>query len=433
MDNKKDKQIIIKVICVIASFIFWLYVANTKNPIRDKRITLKVVMENTDVIEKSKLAILPNEDFKISVRVQGPMLELSYLNEDDIILKADFAQVNLTEGVNRIPVYVSRIPKNIDVVDKDNLSIDVNLDRLIEKSVAVRDNISVTAKSGYTASKPIITPQKVMVKGPEQYVQNVSYVEVATNLENISKDEELNLPLQPYDEAGREVKYVTVEPKTVNVVVPVKKTKKVAVKVETTGTIANGGILKSIEADPSTIEIAGDEKVLETINEIKTEAIDLSDISEDKSVEAKLVLDKVTTISGSDTVAVKIAVEKIEQKNVSLSINFTNLAGGLKFISDYEKVSFVISGAETAINKFKAEDITCTVDLKDLLEGTYPSLQVKVIAPKGITIESYSPKTVKVTIEKTQRDTSMESTDSNNRTMDEGNERNMGNGIQASQ
>lgn len=136
MDNKKDKQIIVKVICVIASFVFWLYVANTKNPIRDKRITLKVVMENIDVIEKSKLAILPDEDFEnfeISVRVQGPMLELSYLNQEDIVLKADFAQVNLSEGVNRIPVYVSRIPKNIDIVDKDNLSIDVNLDDLIEK------------------------------------------------------------------------------------------------------------------------------------------------------------------------------------------------------------------------------------------------------------------------------------------------------------
>ena len=30
------------------------------------------------------------------------MLELSYLNQEDIVLKADFAQVNLSEGVNRI-------------------------------------------------------------------------------------------------------------------------------------------------------------------------------------------------------------------------------------------------------------------------------------------------------------------------------------------
>ena len=75
--------------------------------------------------------------------------------------------------------------------------------------------------------------------------------------------------MQPYDEAGREVKNVTVEPQTVNVVVPVKKTKKVAIKVETTGNVAYGGILKSVEAVPSTIEIAGDEKVLESINEIK--------------------------------------------------------------------------------------------------------------------------------------------------------------------
>ena len=62
-------------------------------------------MENTDVIEKSKLAILPDEDFELSVRVEGPMLELSYLNEEDIVLKADFAQVNLSEGIEFLYMY----------------------------------------------------------------------------------------------------------------------------------------------------------------------------------------------------------------------------------------------------------------------------------------------------------------------------------------
>lgn len=404
MDNKKDNQIIIKVICVIASLIFWLYVANAKNPIRDKRITLKVVLENTDVIEKSKLAIIPDENpndtYEISVKVQGPMLELSYLNEEDIVLKADFSQAKLTEGVNRIPVYISRIPKNIDIVDKDNLSIDVNLDDLIEKSVPVVDNITVTAKAGYTASKPVITPQKVKVKGPQQYVKNVSYVQVATALENISEDEELNLPVQPYNEAGREVKYVTVEPQTVNVVVAVKKTKKVPVKVETKGTLANGAFLRNIEAVPNTVEIAGDEKILQSINEIKTEAIDLSEISEDKSLDVKLVLDKVSTISGSDIVAVKIGVEKLEQRNLSLDIDFINLEEGLKFTSNYSKASFVVSGAESIINKIKAEDIKCIVDLNELAEGLYPNLQIRVDVPEEVTIQSYSPKTVMVTIEK---------------------------------
>jgi YbbR domain-containing protein len=196
-----------------------------------------------------------------------------------------------------------------------------------------------------------------------------------------------------------------VEPQTVNVVVPVKKTKKVAIKVETTGNVAYGGILKSVEAIPSTIEIAGDEKVLESINEIKTEVIDLTDISEDKTMEVKLVLDKVTTVSGKDSVNVKLAIEKLEQKNISVDINFINLAEGLKFQSEYKKVSFVVSGAETVIKKLKAEDIKCTVDLKDLLvEAEYPSLQVRVTAPENVTIQSYSPETVKVTIEKIESD-----------------------------
>ena len=101
---------------------------------------------------------------------------------------------------------------------------------------------------------------------------------------------------------------------------------------------------------------------------IKTEEIDLSEISESKTLEAKLILEKVTTTSGDDTVTVKLGVKK-GAKNLSVNINFTNLSEGLKFTSDYSKVSLVVSGGESVIGKLKAEDIKCTVDLKELLEG----------------------------------------------------------------
>ena len=81
----------------------------------------------------------------------------------DIVLKADFAQVNLSEGINRIPVYVSRIPKNIDIVDKDNLSIDVNLDDLIEKVFCKGKHLSYY-QVWIFSFKATITPQKVKVK-----------------------------------------------------------------------------------------------------------------------------------------------------------------------------------------------------------------------------------------------------------------------------
>ena len=35
-----------------------------------------------------------------------------------------------------------------------------------------------------------------------------------------------------------------------------------------------------------------------------------------------LVIDKVTTVSGKDSVNVKLAIEKLEQKNISVDINY---------------------------------------------------------------------------------------------------------------
>lgn len=403
MDKKKDNQIFIRILCVIASFVFWLYVANTENPEKDGQITVKVILENEDAITKSRLALLSGQNFEVSFRVTGPMLEINALNESKFTLKADLSSESLSKGLNRIPVYVESMPKDIYIVDKEKLKLDITLDNLIEKSVPVKYNIPVSTKAGYAAASPIITPSSVLVSGAEEYVKNVSYVQAKTELKNAEKDEELNLPVQPFDEAGRLVKNVSVNPQTVNVVIPIKKTKTVNVKVQTIGDVEHDVILESIEAIPGKIDIAGDADILKDINEIQTEPIDLSDITEDKTIEAELILNNVSTVSGVTKVSIKVSVDSIKQKNLSVNINFENLGDNLEYSSKKASVSMVLLGAGSLMQNVTEASIKCSVDLSNLGEGTH-SVPVNIEAPRGVKIESYSPQSIEVTIIKKEQE-----------------------------
>ncbi|WP_139905819.1 CdaR family protein [Clostridium thermarum] len=407
MDKKKDNQIIIRIICVIASFAFWLYIANSENPERDGRIIVPVELENIDVLGKSKLALLSGQKFEVTLRVKGPMLEVNALTASKFLLKADLSKSILTKGINRVPVYVERLPSDIVIMDQESLKVDVILDNLIEKSVPVKVDIPVTTKPGFISSTPVLYPSVVYVSGAEQYVNNVSYVQAKTVLEDIEKDEELNLPLQPMDEAGRVVKNVTISPQIVNVVIPVKRTKTVKINVETIGNIATGMILEGIEAVPATIDIAGEDEVLESITEVNTEPIDLALITEDKTIEVKLILNGFTTVKGENSISVKVNVDNIKQMNLSPKIKFENLGDNLEYTADTDSVSLVLMGAESLMQRITEASIQCTVDLSNLGEGTH-SVPISIKVPDGVKIESASPHNIDVVIKKKRQETELE-------------------------
>ena len=404
MGKKKDNQIIVKIVCVIASFILWLYVANVENPDRNKTLTVPVTIENADSLANYNLVLLNDRKFEVSLKVQGPMLNVNSMDAGKISLKVDMSSVMmLRKGINQIPVIIENVPDNITVLDSGNLKLEVNLDELKNKSVPVKVDIPVVTKTGYAGFDPVKNISSANVSGPAQYVDNVAYVSAKAEYKDADADKEFNLALQAYDEADRVVKDVNVEPKTVNVVVPVKRTKSVSIFVKTKGNISKGMKLNSVEAVPGKVDIAGDANLLKSINQIETEAIDLASINTSKTIDAKLVLPNgIVLVNSSGNISVKFNVDQIGQKNVSRSIQFINLGQGYNYTSDKNSVFLVLTGPQSVLNAIGDNDIKCTVDLNNLGDSTDTHNVPVTISgvPDGVSVESKTPQNVKVTITK---------------------------------
>lgn len=399
--GKKRGEILVKIVCLMISFGLWLYISNVENPIRTRKLDgVPVQIINTDNLENSKLTILPEQDFKVNLTLEGPASEVFSVKAEQFKIVADLSNYAVKKGDNLIPVQITQYPSNINIKKNESLRINIQLDELVEKSVPIKLEMDTSTKNGFYSFNPVLKPDNALVSGAAKYIDTVKWVVAKGDAKNVEQDVYSNLPLKAVDEVMKEVKYVNINPKTADVYIPVKKSKSVSVNVKTKGTPNKNMIIKSLEAVPSKVDIVGEDNVINSIKSIDTEPIDLSSIAESKELSVKLSLPNgALLVNGKDFITVKVNVEVIKQKNMTISIGVTGLAPELKAVLSQEKLSVIMQAPEDVLNSIHDEDITANLDLTKLTEGEF-TLVPKVTTKKEASIISISPDKVKVIISK---------------------------------
>ncbi|MCM8710726.1 CdaR family protein [Clostridium sp. SYSU_GA19001] len=395
--EQKDTWLI-KICCVIAAFSLWLYIVTIGNNEVTRRVTVAVELTNIDSVTDKKLVILPEQQFTVALNVKGTPADIE-LGKEQFKVVADMSMYALSKGEIRIPVTVERQPVNVTVLDS-GYYVKVMFDDLVQKSVPVKVSISGKAKEGFYAFPQTINPTEVIVSGAAKFVNAVTAVEAGKDINNYEEDINFNLPLKAVDADGKEVKNVSIDTNTVQVTIPVKRTKTVGINVKTKGNISNEFYLKSLVPQPEKVDIAGG-NAINNITALDTEPVDLSTLSPNKNIVVKLIVPEGISLINSDgTVKVKANLEKVISKTYSLNIGIKNLNEVFTAALDIQKVSITVSGAESTINTIKEEDFSAFADLSGITsEGEY-SLKINTIIPQGVTKISTNPQSVKVTLKK---------------------------------
>lgn len=400
--KKKSKNIIIKIVSLLCSFGLWLYIYNVDNPTIDNKITgVTVKINNLETLENSKLALVPEQEFKITITIEGSATEVYLAKADSFKLAVDLSSYALRKGENYIPVEVVDAPKNINIKNPDALRVKVMLDEQIQKSLAITEDIKKSSSNGLVLGKTVLDPINAIVSGPSQYINRVKSVVARAEVKATDKDISMKVPLIALDEAGREVKDIKITPSTVDVAIQVRRAKTVGINVVTKGNINKNLLLKSLEAIPTKIEITGDEIELNKVSSIDTEPIDLSLISSSKDIAVKLVVPKNITLLNNNNgmINVKVNIESINQKEFTVPVSIKGLGNDLKATLSNEKVTIVLQGDKDLIDNMKIEEVQCELDLTNQAVGEY-TLSPKVSVKSGASIISVNPEKVKVVIAK---------------------------------
>lgn len=392
MDQKEKSRVIVPIICLLLSIGLWVYVTNVENKIRTTEITrIPVELVNIDSLTSSKLALTPNQDFYVNLKIEGNTNDINKIKKSDFKLQVDLNEYAWKIGENKVPVKIVDYPITVSIKNNNAISISIKIENMVEKTMEVTSNINLIPKEGYFASEPIITPEEVKITGAESLVNKVSKLLISDTKEEVHEDIIENYDIIPVDDSNNEVIGVDLSEKVAMVEIKISKGKSVKVKVETINQLPSEIRLKSIESNKQYVEILGPKEILDTIDELKTEPIDLSAINDNKTVNLKINIPDGVNISYGNEVIVNINVIKKITKDFTIKYTITGENEGIKVTTSSETINVKIKAFEDEIEKITSDNIKANLNISNLkTEGTFEETPTVTLEGLGdnITIES---------------------------------------------
>ncbi len=374
--GNKNKSLVAKLICLLLSFGLWLYISNVENPVRTYELKgVPVELINKESISKSNLAIVGEESFTVDLTLEGATSEITKAKKDSFKLTADMSSYALKNGENIIPIQIVSYPQNINIKNNGFLGIKIKLETLITKDVSLKSQVNITYKENIYKKDLTVSPQKATISGPESQVNKVDRGILVGNIENLEKDINKKFLIKFVTKDNKEVKGITSNADEAELNIKVNNGKTVPINIKTIGNSNDGISIESMVAEPKSVHIIGEDKILNSINSIDTQEINISNITADAEVNTNLKLPEGVTIQeNSQNVKVKFSVKKAQEvtKNISCAVEYTNLNPNLIIDSSKSTANVSISGLESVINSITEAELKATVDLSNISEvGTY--------------------------------------------------------------
>lgn len=371
MDNWKNKQkVIVQLVCLLLSIGLWIYVTNIENPIKSYELgRVPVEIKNVDSLKDAGLALAPNQEFYVNLKIEGNSQDLFRVDKSDFTISVDLSEFVLKNGENKIAVNIESVPNTVKIKNSNGLAITVNTEAYATKEVPVKSKINVMSKSSYYVATPVFSPETIVVSGAESLVNNVTKVVAEGEESNAVKTIIKDYIVIPVDEDDNEIKGVQLSQKWAEATIQINQGKTVPIKINTTGILGKGLKLKSISSTITEIGITGSEAVLNSISEIETETINLSEITDSTNIDVALgIPDGILIHNGENSITVNIVLEKVKTREFTIDYSMKGKQEDITIVPDNNKVTITVSGFEDVLNSLTEANFTAELNVSEYTE-----------------------------------------------------------------
>ncbi len=219
-------------------------------------------------------------------------------------------------------------------------------------------------------------------------------------IETINRSESVEI----LDANGEPVSGLSVSSKEIEILQPISllgRFKNVAVKIVTTGQVANGYRLTNINVSPPTFTVFSEDPDLinDTPGFVETMPVDLEGLTEDAAISVDLNLPEGLTTVRDPNVLVQVSLAEIEGSiTLTLPVEVVNLAPELSATISPETVDVIIAGPLFVLEQLSPENFQAVIDVSGLPPGIYQREVVVEKLPNQVRIQTTIPETVEVTI-----------------------------------
>ncbi|PXW86835.1 YbbR domain-containing protein [Streptohalobacillus salinus] len=304
-----------------------------------------------------------------------------------------FVDLNdLGPGDHTVPIEYDGISNRLNV-RTDPESIDITIEERGEDEYQVRIDYtnSDAMQEGFEVESATVTPSVVTITSAQSVINRISDVRAVVDLEGIEESTTLDdVPVRVYDNEGNQLN-VRIEPNTVTVDLSViNPNKTVPIELETTGELPEGFNLIDIEIlDDAEVQLFAASEVLDVIEQIETEPVDLSTLTESTEVTIALDLPEGIRESSIDEVTVRVELEETTETGLeNVEIELDNLSQDLEtnFIDpETGRLNVSVSGYPSDLAGVEASDLRLSINLDGLSSGEH-ELPIEIDAPENVTV-----------------------------------------------
>ena len=319
MKNRILDHFGLKLLSLVIAIVIWIVVANVDDYKTTKQISeIEIEFINGDAItEKNKVYEVP-KGTTIDIVVKGKRSIVEKLTNEDFKAVADLSKMSVTNAVAiQVSPVSSYIAKDLTISYVEDAIVIAVEDKLKKQlPISVRANSEVA--EGYAIRTKSAAPNLITVEGAESVVNMIEEVVVDVDVKNA--DHSLTSYATPVflDKNGEIIDAAKFEydVKEVEVFVEVLKTKKLSVKVKTSGDPKEGYAIAGIDYQPTSVLVVGEANDLAKVEEILIDDIDVTDCSKDLETSVALtnyLPDGIALAENTEEVMVKVIVEEVKE------------------------------------------------------------------------------------------------------------------------
>ena len=295
----------------------------------------------------------------------------------------------LEEGKHTVDLQHSGIPDDLNAyIEPKTIEVTIEERESEQFDVTVDPFNTDKLPDGYEIGEVQADPGQVTITSSKEVINQIAivkvFVDVAEATESIDSRE---VPVKVYDANGNELS-VLVEPESINASVEINNpSKTVPVSVETTGELPEGYSLSSISANADEVEVSGTNEVLQNIEEVSTEAVDLSDITESGTVDVGLDLPDGASVPDSGAIEITVELEQTRTFE-AVPINVENIGNGqdISFTEpENQEMDITVTGSQEDVSELSADDFNILIDAEGLEAGEH-EVPITIESPDAIEV-----------------------------------------------
>ena len=363
MINKLKNNSKIKIISLLSAMVLWMYVMAIVDPEETKLFeNIPVTITNKNELNERDLVIYPEQDLTTNIYVTGKLSNLKKVTKDDINV---YGQINNPlEGNNEIYLKVST-SQRVNYDFKNPVMI-VTLEKIISEDKSIKVDITGSGKNNVDNIMLQDNIDKVSVSGPRSLVNKVKRVVGTVKVNGELNDFSQSIKLEPVDANGKVVEGIELEKDSVNVNITLLTQKTVPITLKLSDNSESG---VNYTMSQNTVTIKGKKDIVDSINNIETQPVKLSEILPGTSKDIYLQVPSGITIETKYITIKKNSEENtLEEytytaKDIEIRNNTENIDKSKIKIPNSINVSIEYLQSEGSINK---DDIKLYIDLNEV-------------------------------------------------------------------